>query len=116
MLFVEAPNGEQLPKIGARFKGVPLLYNMATSGKTPFLGKAEIERLGFKLIIYPNWLMLAAIKAASQVLETLKKEGTIAGLAPQVPSFREFFDLVGMDEVQEIEARYGVEEAARAKY
>lgn len=116
MLFIEAPNAEQLPKIAPRFKGVPLLYNMATSGKTPFLSKTEIERLGFKLIIYPNWLMLAAIKAASQVLETLQKEGSIAGLAPQVPSFKEFFDLVGMDEVQEMEARYGVDESARAKY
>jgi len=116
VLFIEAPNAEQLPKIAPRFKGVPLLYNMATSGKTPFLSKAEVERLGFKLIIYPNWLMRAAIKAVSQVLETLKKEGTIAGLAPQVPSFKEFFDLVGMDEVQEMEARYGVEESARAKY
>lgn len=116
VLFIEAPSAEQLPKIAPRFKGVPLLYNMATSGKTPFLSRAEIERLGFKLIIYPNWLMLAAIKAASQVLETLKKEGSIAGLAPQVPSFKEFFDLVGMDEVQEMEARYGVEESARAKY
>ena len=116
VLFIEAPNAEQLPKIAPRFKGVPLLYNMATSGKTPFLSKAEIERLGFKLIIYPNWMMLAAIKAASEVLETLKKEGSIASLAPQVPSFKEFFDLVGMDEVQEMEARYGVEESARAKY
>ena len=116
VLFIEAPNAEQLPKIAPRFKDVPLLYNMAASGKTPFLSKTEIERLGFKLIIYPNWLMLAAIKAASQVLETLKKEGSIAGLAPQLPSFKEFFDLVGMDEVQEMEARYGVEESARAKY
>ena len=116
VLFIEAPNAEQLPKIAPRFKGVPLLYNMAASGKTPFLGKAEIERLGFKIIIYPNWLMLAAIKAASEVLATLKKEGTIAGLAPQLPSFKEFFDLVGMDEVQEMEARYGVEDSARAKY
>jgi 2-methylisocitrate lyase-like PEP mutase family enzyme len=115
VLFVEAPNAEQLPKIAPRLKA-PLLYNMATSGKTPFLGKEEIERLGFKLIIYPNWVMLAAIKAASEVLQTLKKEGTIARLAPQVPSFKEFFDLVGMDEVQEMEARYGVEESARAKY
>jgi 2-methylisocitrate lyase-like PEP mutase family enzyme len=116
MLFIEAPNAEQLPKIAPRFKGVPLLYNMATSGKTPFLAKPEIERLGFKLIIYPNWMMLAAIKAASEVLETLKREGSIASLAPLVPSFKEFFDLVGMDEVQALEARYGVEENARAKY
>jgi len=115
VLFVEAPNMEQLPKIAPRLKA-PLLYNMAASGKTPFLGKDEIERLGFKIIIYPNWMMLAAIKAASQVLATLKETGTIAGIARDVPSFKEFFDLLGMAEVQDLEARYGVEESSRAKY
>jgi 2,3-dimethylmalate lyase len=115
VLFVEAPNMDQLPKIAPRLKA-PLLYNMATSGKTPFLGKDEIERLGFKIIIYPNWMMLAAIKAASQVLATLKETGTIAGIARDVPSFKEFFDLLGMAEVQDLEARYGVEESSRAKY
>jgi 2-methylisocitrate lyase-like PEP mutase family enzyme len=115
VLFVEAPSKEQLPRIAPRLKA-PLLYNMATSGKTPFLGKDEIERLGFKIIIYPNWMMLAAIKAASQVLATLKETGTIAGIARDVPSFKEFFDLLGMAEVQDLEARYGVEESSRAKY
>jgi len=115
VLFVEAPNAEQLPRIAPRLKA-PLLYNMATSGKTPFLGREEIERLGFKIIIYPNWVMLAAIRAASHVLATLKETGTIAALAGEVPSFKEFFDLLGMPEVQDLEARYGVDETARARY
>ena len=115
VLFVEAPSAEQLPKIAPRLQA-PLLYNMATSGKTPFLGRAEIERLGFKLIIYPNWMMLAAIRAASEVLAELKETGSIANIAREVPSFREFFDLLGMPEVQELEARYGVAESSRAKY
>jgi 2,3-dimethylmalate lyase len=115
VLFVEAPSAEQLPKIAPRLKA-PLLYNMATSGKTPFLGRDEIERLGFKLIIYPNWMMLAAIRAASEVLATLKQTGSIAAVAREVPSFKEFFDLLGMPEVQELEARYGVAESSRAKY
>ena len=115
VLFVEAPSAEQLPKIAPRLKA-PLLYNMATSGKTPFLGREEIERLGFKIIIYPNWVMLAAIRAASEVLATLKQTGSIAAMAKEVPSFKEFFDLLGMAEVQELEARYGVSEEARVKY
>jgi len=115
VLFVEAPSAGELPKIAPRLKA-PLLYNMATSGKTPFLGREEIERLGFKIIIYPNWLMLAAIRAASQVLATLKETGTIAGVAKDVPSFKEFFDLLGMPEVQDLEARYGIDEKARVKY
>jgi 2-methylisocitrate lyase-like PEP mutase family enzyme len=115
VLFVEAPNAEQLPQIAPRLKA-PLLYNMATSGKTPFLGRDEIERLGFKLIIYPNWVMLAAIRAASEVLATLKETGTIAGIASEVPSFKEFFDLLGMPDVQALEASYGIDEGARVRY
>jgi len=115
VLFVEAPSAEELPKIAPRLEA-PLLYNMATSGKTPFLKREEIERLGFKIIIYPNWLMLAAIRAASEVLATLKETGTIASIAKDVPSFKEFFDLLGMPEVQDLEARYGVDEKARVKY
>ena len=115
MLFVEAPGPAQLPYIVPRL-AKPVLYNMATSGKTPFLKREEIEALGFKLIIYPNWMMLAAIKAATEVLQTLKRDGTIAAIAPDVPSFQQFFDLVGMQEVRELEARYGVPENARAGY
>jgi 2-methylisocitrate lyase-like PEP mutase family enzyme len=115
VLFVEAPNAEQLPQIAPRLKA-PLLYNMATSGKTPFLGRDEIEHLGFKLIIYPNWVMLAAIRAANQVLATLKETGTIAGVAGEVPTFKEFFDLLGMPDVQALEASYGIDEGARVRY
>jgi len=115
VLFVEAPSQAQLADINPRLSH-PTLYNMATSGKTPFLKREEIEALGFKLIIYPNWMMLAAIKAATGVLQTLKAEGTIASIAPEVPSFQQFFDLVGMQDVRALEERYGVPEEARTNY
>ncbi len=115
VLFVESPLAEHVGLINGRLKA-PSLYNMATSGKTPFLTRSEIEALGYKIIIYPNWLILAAIRAAEGVLETLKREETIASLAPQLPSFREFFDLVGMKEVQALEQRYGVPDEGRATY
>jgi 2-methylisocitrate lyase-like PEP mutase family enzyme len=115
MIFVEAPSREQLPNIAPRIKA-PLLYNMAASGKTPFLTKTEIGRLGFKLIIYPNWIVLAQIRAASHVLNVLKETESIAELANEVASFREFFDLVGMQEVQALESRYGLAEDTRARY
>ncbi len=115
MLFVEAPSAEQLPLIAPRLDA-PLLYNMAASGKTPFLGKEEIEKLGFKLIIYPNWLLLASIRAASSMLDLLKRTGSIAEAVPNVASFREFFDLVGMQEVQRLEGKYAVREESRIGY
>jgi hypothetical protein len=50
------------------------------------------------------------------VLQTLKDTGSIASLTNDLPNFREFFDLMGMQEVQALEAKYGVADDARAKY
>ena len=116
MIFIEAPNTpDQLAAVPRSFK-VPTLFNMASSGKTPFLSAQEIQKLGFKVVIYPNFMLLAAVRAAQGVLRELKKTGSIAGLANKITTFTELFDLVGMREVQELERRYGVADNARARY
>lgn len=58
----------------------------------------------------------AAIRAARQALATLKQTGGIAAVAHEVPSFEQFSDLLGMSEVQQLEARYGVDAGFRARY
>jgi 2-methylisocitrate lyase-like PEP mutase family enzyme len=116
MIFLEAPSKmEHLAAIPQAF-GKPTLYNMASSGKTPFLHIDEIGRLGFKLVIYPNFALLSAITAITRTLAELKRTGSIAEAAKSIASFQEFFDLVGMREVQEAEAKYGVDEKTRVSY
>jgi 2,3-dimethylmalate lyase len=116
MIFLEAPSKmEQLAAIPKSFRK-PTLYNMASSGKTPFLPIDEIGKLGFKLVIYPNFALLSAITAITRTLTELKRTGSIAEVSKQIASFQEFFDLVGMREVQEAEARYGVDEKTRVAY
>jgi hypothetical protein len=46
----------------------------------------------------------------------LKRTGSIAEVAKNIASFQDFFNLVGMKEVQEAEAKYGVDEKTRAAY
>ena len=106
---------EHLAAIPKAFEA-PTLYNMASSGKTPFLHIDEIGKLGFKLVIYPNFALLSAITAITKTLSELKRTGSIAEVAKGIASFQEFFDLVGMKEVQEAEAKYGVDEKTRVKY
>jgi 2,3-dimethylmalate lyase len=115
MLFVEAPVGvEQVQQVAAHFKGVPLLYNMAASGKTPDLAADELGRLGFKLAIFPNWILLAAIPAMQALLRELKQSGSIARVRSQVATFKQFTEVAGLPEIQALEARYGVPEEGRA--
>jgi 2-methylisocitrate lyase-like PEP mutase family enzyme len=115
MLFIEAPTSHaQLQAIAARFEGVPLLYNMAASGKTPDLDNASMARLGFRLAIFPNWLILAAIPAMRRALKELKSSGSVAAIRAEVATFRELTEIAGLPEVQVLEERYGLPEDQRA--
>lgn len=115
VVFIEAPIGRpQVEQIAARFKGVPLLYNMASSGKTPDLPADELGQLGFKLAIYPNWLLLAAIPAMQNLLRELKRTGSIAELRHQVATFKQFTEVAGLPEIQVLENLYGVPDDQRA--
>ena len=117
MIFLEAPSKmEHLAAIPKAF-GKPTLYNMASSGKTPFLRIDEIGRLGFKLVIYPNFALLSAITAiATDARRAEAHRLDRRGWRSASPASRTFFDLVGMREVQEAEAKYGVDEKTRVAY
>jgi 2,3-dimethylmalate lyase len=115
MLFIEAPVGRaEVERVARHFNGVPLLYNMAASGKTPDLPADELGALGFRLAIYPNWMILAAIPAMQHLLRELKSTGGIGHLRDKVATFKEFTDIAGLPEIQLLEERYGVPEDQRA--
>src|SRR3954463_3020796 len=106
MLFIEAPVGrEAVERVAKHFKGVPLLYNMAASGKTPDLPADELGRLGFRLAIYPNWVILAAIPAMQDLLSELKRTGSIAHMRDKVATFKQFTEIAGLPEIQQLEER-----------
>jgi len=116
VLFLEAMTTmEQLTEAPKLFSK-PLLYNMASSGKTPFLATNEIQDLGFGVVIYPNFVVLAAIPAIRRILKHLKETGDVKNLANEIVSFKEFFDLMGMDDVKALEERYVTDETRRADY
>ncbi len=116
MIFVESPlTMEHLTAIPKAFK-VGTLFNMASSGKTPFLHKDELSKLGFKLAIYPNFAILSAIPVVRRFLRELRDKGTVEHLTKDMATFTEWFDIVGMDSVKALEEKYGLPEEKRARY
>ena len=115
-LFVEAPTTmeevETIPKTFSR----PTLYNMAMSGKTPVLPASEIEALGFGVVIYPGLSLSAAIPAIRRALAELRKTGGLEAANAEMASFRDFFELMGLEAVQGLESRYAVSEGARVGF
>ena len=114
MVFVDAPVGrEQTEAVARGLAGIPLLCNIAASGKTPDIPAEELGRLGYKLAIYANYAILAAIPAIKHVLGELKRTGTIGHLRGQMATFKYLNEIAGLPEIQALEKLYGVPEEER---
>ena len=106
MLFVEALRSpEQALSLTQRFD-LPLMYNFVETGKSPLLPVAELERLGFKLVIYPVSTLLATVRAVSDTLRELRQRGTTAHLLDSMATLHEAFETVGLSSFLELDARY----------
>ncbi len=109
VIFIEAPRSlEELRAIGQAFRGTPLLFNWAESGKTPLLPLSDIQRLGFTLVIFPVSLLFAATHAMLALLELLKTGETPAAYGERMVTFSQFTTQLGLPDIQAWERRYGV--------
>jgi 2-methylisocitrate lyase-like PEP mutase family enzyme len=93
VLFIEAPRQrDELARIGARFgKSVPLLANMVEGGKTPILPAAELQALGFAVVIFAAGIVRAQAKTAEEFYASLKAHGSTE------PFRARMFDLEGLN-------------------
>ena len=108
VLFVEAPrNDEELAAVCARFKGrVPLLANMVEGGKTPVKSAAELEALGFSLVIFPGGTVRALAHSLSQYFDSLKAHGTTLPWRDAMFDFTRLNQLVGTPKMLELGKSY----------
>ncbi len=62
--------------------------------------------MGYTAVIYPLSAMRAAMKAAYEVLATLRAEGTQRGLIDRMQTRGELYDLIGYQEWEARDAAY----------
>ena len=115
ILFVEAPqNEDEVAQVARAFPNVPLLFNWAEGGKTPPLPLARLKELGYRLIIFPISALLAAAKAVRGILAEIKAEGTPRRIFSDGSSFREFNEMIGLGEIQQLEKRFATQAGQHA--
>lgn len=109
-LYVDAPESvEQLQEIARRLKplGLPLLFNMARSGKSPYLSLQQVYELGFDYALCPIEPLLAMHKAVKEMMETFMREGcSTNAIADRLTPFDEFNEFVGLPAVVARQQRY----------
>ena len=106
VLFIEAVRTtEEIDRVTREFD-VPLLYNFVEKGKSPLIPAAELEKLGFKIVIYPGAAMFTVCKVIGDVMRHLKEHGTTEALLDDMVGPVEFFETVGLSEMLAFDAQF----------
>jgi len=112
MLFVEAPKARNdLARIVAALgestgQSLPLMANMVEGGKTPPLSAAELEAIGFALVIFPGGIVRALGRMASEYYASLAANGTTEPYRARMLDFDGLNALIGTPEMLALGKRY----------
>jgi methylisocitrate lyase len=105
-IFIEAPRSlDEMKAIGKSIKA-PLVANMIEGGATPLSSSETLNKMGFKIILYPLSVLFANTFATMSILKELKKTGTTAKFKQKVVNFDQFNDLVDLQKFRKMEKRY----------
>ena len=83
-----------------------MIANMVEKGRTPVLAKEELEKLGYKIAIFPVTALLASVQAMTQVYEQFKSTGSSVNPAVDLYDFGELSKLMGFEDVWEFEKKF----------
>ncbi|HTN64349.1 MAG TPA: isocitrate lyase/phosphoenolpyruvate mutase family protein, partial [Devosia sp.] len=108
--FVEAPESvEEIRDIPKRLAGTPQLVNLVVGGRTPIMDLAELDAMGFALVLYANVALQGAVFGMQAALGQLQREGRLDESGP-VASFAERQRLVEKPMYDALEQRYVADE------
>ena len=106
VLFIEALRTREEMKRAVQSFDVPLLYNFVETGKSPLIPTTELERIGFKLVIFPVSAMLTVCNVVAHLMQELKSQGTTAHLVDNMVSLVECFNTMGLSQMLAQDAHY----------
>jgi carboxyvinyl-carboxyphosphonate phosphorylmutase len=95
VLFVEALRTREEALQVPRSFDLPVLYNSVETGKSPLIPVSELERMGFKIVIFPVSALLTVCHTVTRLMRDLKQQGTTASRMDQMVSLEECFETVG---------------------
>lgn len=105
--FVEAPTDEaQMARIACELEA-PQVANIVFGGRTPEPGAERLRQMGFAFVLYANAALQAALLASREVLEALRRHGSLAPVADRLASFEMRQQAVAKDVWDAREVRYG---------
>ena len=106
VLFADGPTTlEQLAAV-PRALPRPVMANMVEGGRTPLVSAGELERMGYRIAIFPNSLVRLFARQGAKLLAALRTDGTTAGARGEMLTFDELNEMLGTADVLEAGRRF----------
>jgi 2-methylisocitrate lyase-like PEP mutase family enzyme len=103
-VYLEGPKTiDDLEKIGAALKGVPLATSiLENGGKTPWLSPKELGDMGYAMVLYPTTVIFQVVHTIQKALENLKHGKRVTGSnAVDMNDFMQIVDLPFWAKIEE---------------
>jgi 2-methylisocitrate lyase-like PEP mutase family enzyme len=110
VLFVEAPRtrGDLARITAALGQETPAMANMVEGGKTPVLPAAELEAIGFALVIFPGGIVRALAQTAGDYYASLAANGASEPFRERMVDFDGINRIVGTADMIELGKQYEI--------
>jgi 2-methylisocitrate lyase-like PEP mutase family enzyme len=103
VVFVDAPgSAEELAEIADRVDGVSMA-NMSETGRTPVMTADELERMGYRVVIFPSPQTRIIAQAYEDLCREVRERGGTEGVLDRMMDFEEVNRLLGIEEWQALE-------------
>src|SRR5262245_10269952 len=104
--FIEAPvSRDELERIPREVR-LPLLVNMLTGGITPILAVAELEQLGYKIVVCPIETLLVAGAAIRHLIAGFLRDGRADRVGESMVTVTEVKEVLGLTPILELRERF----------
>lgn len=103
VLFVDGPREGELERVARELPG-PLMANMSETGKTPLFSAAELQAMGYSIVIFPSSSVRLVIKSVSDFLADLKRTGDSRSWVDRMASLAQTNSALGLETLQSFEA------------
>lgn len=112
MIFAEAVYELDDYRAFTKAVDVPVLANITEFGQTPYFTTTELGEAGASMVLYPLSAFRAMSKAALNVYETIRKEGTQVNVVDTMQTRMELYDVLGYHEYeQKLDALFSKEKS-----
>jgi len=100
-IFAEAVNDLNVYKKFTAATGIPVLANITEFGMIPLFTRDELKQAGVELVLYPLSAFRAANKAAQNVYQHIRKDGTQKNVLDTMQTRQELYETIGYHAYEE---------------